>query len=126
MPQLGFPKEEDEIESVALILENTCLFAELYLHLPDMASIVVEHMKGWDIMINWALEFCNYFPEIIDVKSQKLLETLDMEVNPDKRPPGYKNPFFTEEKPATNAKQVEKKPKKKPKKGPKLAGRVEL
>lgn len=120
-PVDGFPTEERTIDSAVLILENTFLFGDLLLHMPDMSYKILgnKRHKEWRSLLNWALEFAVHFDTtIFDENSRKLISLTDQEINVDKRTSDYINPYAEIEK------SSESKPKqrKKIRKGPQLGG----
>ena len=126
IPLNGFPKTETEIEALALILENVCLFGDLVLHMPEMSYKILAKHKSWKELINVELYFIQHFYKtIIDGKTQRMLSLLNQEINPEERSDNYINPYHTSD---TNTEQpIKPKKKRKIRKGPQLgSGNVEL
>lgn len=123
----GFPKNESTINAFALVLENTCLFGDLLVHMPDMSHLILKPMFNWKEIINWGLDFAqNFYNQVIDVKTQKMLSIVRQEVNPELRNDDYVNPYSDEnlkEPPSAKRDKI----KRKIRKGPQLgSGNVEL
>lgn len=120
----GFPATNNsQFEALSSVLESTCLFADVILHLPEMSRKVLKRRPNWKKTIDWALEFSKSLDYITDEVTQKLLITLDYEINESKRPTNYRNPYYKQKIPETN--KDKKKTKKKLKKGPQMT-KVEL
>ena len=45
------------IEKVSLVLENTCLAADLLMRLPDETSDRLKANNAWDAVFKWAINF---------------------------------------------------------------------
>lgn len=131
-PLTGFPTQERTIDSVVLIIENTCLFGDLLLHMPDMAYTILSQRPEWRAQINWALAFVAHFESpIFDAQSRQLLSLTDQEINVNKRTADYINPYgaapTTGEHKVAKAKSAARHRKKKLPKGPQLgAAKSEL
>lgn len=123
----GFPRTEPLIEAVTTVLENTCLFADLVLHSPDMSAKILQRpaVRDWRALLAWSTELAEHFyATVIDANSQKMLGLFDQEINAERRQPDYVNPYRVSEKPATSNKT--KKAKRKIPKGPQMTNRNEL
>lgn len=118
-PHAGFPTTENTIDAVVLILENTCMFGDLHLHLPDMAYKILAGSPDWRTHINWALEFSGHFvTSVFDESSRQLLSLYNQEINVEERTDDYVNPYVeTDSKKSDNNKR---KNRKKIRKGPQL------
>lgn len=122
-PAMGFPKVDSTIDAMALTLENTCLFAELLLHLPELSYKILAKHKQWRPLLNGSLEFARHFyASVVDATSQKLLSIFDQEINEAKRNADYVNPYYNKLGEKIVAKP--KKAKKRLAKGPKLGGEL--
>lgn len=120
-PLDGFPTQERTIDSVVLILENTFLFGDLLLHMPDMSYKILGKRHDWRSLMNWALNFAAHFETpIFDDGSRKLLSLTDQEINADKRTADYVNPYSEDAKQTAQVKP--KQQRKKIRKGPQLGG----
>lgn len=109
------------IDAIALTLENTCLFGDLLLHLPELSYKILNKQNQWRELINWSLSFAtNFYENIIDIQSQKMLSLLEQEINIEKRTADYQNPYYNLKDKHTQ-KQTTKKPRKQIRKGPQLS-----
>uniref|UniRef100_A0A182NRM8 NR LBD domain-containing protein n=1 Tax=Anopheles dirus TaxID=7168 RepID=A0A182NRM8_9DIPT len=113
-----FPKLPELINALAQFLENSCLFAEMVLHFPDMSYRILKNVSDWRALMTDALIYTKTFEQILDEKSIELLGLSNQEINEDQRTAEYVNPY----REATQAtKPTKKKSKSKPKKGPSLS-----
>lgn len=121
---MGFPKVESTIDAMALTLENTCLFAELLLHLPELSYKILAKHKEWRPLLNDSMHFVRqFYPTVVDANAQRLLSLFDQEINVEKRTEDYVNPYYNK----LGAEAVTAKPKKQRKriaKGPRLGGEL--
>lgn len=110
---------------MALTLENTCLFGDLVLHMPEMSYKVLKKHEHWLELMNKCLAFTKYFYKtVVDSNTQKLLSLFDQEINPDKRSDDYVNPYY--ERTDSSTLKDAKKLRKKIRKGPQLGSKTEL
>lgn len=128
-----FPSEDSHlVDAISVTLENTCLFGEMILHLPDMSYMILQRLKSvqspsdgeWRDLINWCHRYSrHFFDRIIDQNSQRLLTLLEQEINPSKRLPNFVNPYRASEAVASEGKtgKSSSKPRKKLKKGPQMS-----
>ncbi|XP_058129672.1 coiled-coil domain-containing protein 134-like [Anopheles ziemanni] len=116
-----FPKIQELINALAQYLENTCLFAELVLHFPDMSYRILKPVSDWRELMTQALNYSKSFDHILDDKSVELLGLLNQEINEDQRTDSYVNPY-REAAQSTSGENVKakKKSKTKTKKGPSI------
>lgn len=123
-PAAGFPKTDVTVDAMALTLENTCLFGDLVLHMPEMSYKVLKKHEHWLELMNKCLEFSKHFYKaVVDINTQKMLSLFDQEINPDKRSDDYMNPYY--EKIVSSTKK-DTKLRKKFRKGPHLGSKTEL
>lgn len=115
----GFPKTTVAIDALSLILENTCLFGDLVLHMPDMSEKILSKVMEWKEVIVWAIHFTLGFHDVIDPKTMKMLSLVDQEINVEKRTGDYINPYRESVQSAPTATK-RKKQKNKLKRGPQL------
>lgn len=125
-PDTGFPTTERTIDAVVLILENTCMFADLHLHLPDMSYKILTTKSSWRSHIDRALSLTAHFvATIFDDKSSQLIGLYEQEIDLTKRTEDYINPYASKD--ATGTVQKKRKERKKLQRGPQLSsGKVEL
>jgi hypothetical protein len=58
--------------ALSSILENTALFAELILRLPEVVQPLLSAHHDWEILLHWSLSFCSE-TGLLDTASVKLL-----------------------------------------------------
>ncbi|XP_055853955.1 uncharacterized protein LOC129917804 [Episyrphus balteatus] len=123
----GFPVEQQIQEAVTLLIEDTCLAADIILHFPEMSQKILKKVPQWKESINWCLDFVMHFPHIIDEQIVELIDLVGQEINEDTRRTDFINPYYkkvdTEEEIPT---KKTKREKKKVKKGPQLTSRSDL
>ncbi|XP_067663085.1 coiled-coil domain-containing protein 134-like [Haliotis asinina] len=126
LPGDPFPEEESKQESVSKIYENTAMFGDMVLRLPDIVHPMYDKNRDWQMTLNWCVMFCN-MSLLFEGSSGTLLNLMAQEVNILPRSPEYVNPFKTvdpkEQKKFTEAMKKQLKPKKKKKiaRGPRMS-----
>lgn len=124
-PAAGFPKTDVTVDAMALMLENTCLFGDLVLHMPELSYKILKKHEHWLELMNKCLEFSqHFFKTVVDNNTQKMLSLLDQEINPDKRSDDYVNPYY--ENAVSSTTKDSKKLRKTFRKGPQLGSKTEL
>ncbi|PSN36269.1 hypothetical protein C0J52_22624 [Blattella germanica] len=122
-----FPKDENILDALANILENTALFGEILLRLPDITHKILASKHDWEILIQWSIGFANQ-THLLDKQTLKLIYLVSQELNIQERDPDYINPYSNnyqekqkvpEENVSTNT--AKKKKKKEYKKGPRMS-----
>lgn len=110
------------------ILENTALFGDIILHLPDITHRILKTQQGWNSTIHWSLNFTNQMRHLLNKSTITMIHLVKQELNITERDPSYFNPYRS----ATHAgyhheDTVKKKSvkKEKRKKGPQIA-KIEL
>ncbi|XP_059621142.1 uncharacterized protein LOC132264831 [Phlebotomus argentipes] len=117
------PANQTEMEALFLLLENTCLFGDLVLYMPDISYKVLEKTAGWRETIDWALRVTVRHELVIDERSMEMLRLFNQEINPEQRSKDFMNPYRQEiELPPPEKPKPTKKMRKKLKRGPQLAG----
>lgn len=128
IPGQAFPTEKSELEALANVLENTALFGDILLRLPDVTYKVYTKSKDWELLARWSLSFCNE-TQIYDETDSKLLYLMAQELRLVPRDPNYINPHRNvgNKESLKDAKSKEeqtlkkKKKEKKKKRGPRLS-----
>ncbi|XP_076315780.1 coiled-coil domain-containing protein 134-like [Tachypleus tridentatus] len=125
IPGGEFPELETVREALSQLLENTALFGEILLRLPDITHSILKKHKDWLVLAQWTLGFANS-TGLYDTKTSELTYLMTQELNMTERDPNYINPYKMHSKKVVhhipeNVKKEEKK-KKKTKRGPKLSG----
>lgn len=88
-----FPSDEMTKDALSNILENTSLFSEILLRLPDITVSVLRINNNWDILLQWSIAFSNQVKYLLDKSTVKLLELVSQELNHTERDPNYVNPY---------------------------------
>jgi hypothetical protein len=58
--------------ALAHILENTALFADILLRLPDISHKILASKYEWQVLLHWSLGFSNQ-THLLDKQTQKLV-----------------------------------------------------
>lgn len=118
-----FPTNKTTLEALSSMLENTALFGDIILHLPDITQHLLFFNNHWKVLYEWCLGFANESKQLLDNSTIKLLSLVIQELYPDKRNENYINPYWkSETMKKYNIESHKSKPKvkKKLKKGPRL------
>ncbi|XP_069704089.1 coiled-coil domain-containing protein 134-like [Periplaneta americana] len=120
----SFPKDENVLDALSNILENTALFGEVLLRLPDIAHKILKSKYEWDVMLHWSLGFVNQ-TQLLDKKTYILISLVSQELNITERDPNYVNPYrnTVTQKTVQNLQNTtgKKKRKKERQKGPRMS-----
>ncbi|XP_047001578.1 coiled-coil domain-containing protein 134-like isoform X1 [Schistocerca americana] len=125
----SFPKNEELLNALANILENTALFGDILLHLPEISTKILDSNNEWRVMFEWSLNFANQ-SQLLDSSTRKLIDLVSMELNITERHPDYINPYRRESRSSNTEEYVsqvpakKKKKKKEIKRGPRLTGEL--
>lgn len=124
---LSFTESIFFVVALSNILENTALFGDIILHLPDIAHRVLKAQHEWNSTICWALNFANQTRHLLDKSTITMIGLVAQELNVTERDPSYFNPYRTHAGKREDAAEEKKKKKKrdKRKKGPRIA-KIEL
>lgn len=122
-----FPSDDSTKDALSNILENTALFSEIVIRLPDITVSVLKVNNNWDILLQWSIAFSHQVKYLLDRSTVKLLELVSQELNHRERDANYVNPYrrkggggmgnFDEDE---EVRQERRKKKKVIKKGPRL------
>ncbi|CAM1315319.1 CCDC134 (predicted) [Pycnogonum litorale] len=133
IPGSEFPINKRSKEALAQILQNTAMFGEILLRLPDITHRIIDHEthKEWLALIKWSIGF-SQSSLLFDSKTNEMMELVTQELGIKDKDPNYYNPYAEENKikqkldgfKFKDSKPIKK--RKKVKKGPKLSGNVEL
>uniref|UniRef100_A0A8D8SCB7 Coiled-coil domain-containing protein 134 n=1 Tax=Cacopsylla melanoneura TaxID=428564 RepID=A0A8D8SCB7_9HEMI len=121
-----FPENEKTRDALSNILENTSLFGDMVLYIPDVTSSILSTHNEYEVLLKWSLLFMNQ-TQLLDKKTIKQMSLVSQELNITDRNPDYINPYKkSAQKIQAQAQReaLEPKPKKKKKKklprGPRL------
>ena len=123
------PVDTKARNSLALVLENTCLASELLLNFPKYMHKSLKENKGLNDVFRWCLSFSYDLvaESLIDEHTRELYKLALMELGVIQKEEGYQNPYKVEnEKPIKKLDFVDppepkKKEKKKFARGPRMA-----
>ncbi|XP_050415517.1 coiled-coil domain-containing protein 134 [Patella vulgata] len=134
LPGDPFPENETMQHSVSKIFENTALFGDLVLRMPDIVHELYDRQREWQMALTWGTGFCNE-SRIFEGANSKLLNLMAQEVNILPKDNNFINPYSAEtqrekemmmELNEAEIKKLKKKEKKKIKRGPRLSSHTEL
>ncbi|KAL3879305.1 hypothetical protein ACJMK2_031606 [Sinanodonta woodiana] len=133
LPGDPFPENVTAREAVSKVLENTAMFGDMVLRLPDVVHAIYKKNNEWRQTINWAVWFCNE-SRLFDKAHKTLINLMSQEIGLIPKEEGYFNPYTAESAkagilknnydpmmdPMMQMKAI--KDKKKMKKGPRMTG----
>lgn len=132
-----FPENETVREAFSKVVENTAMFGDLVLRLPDVVHDLYDKHKEWNTLIGWSVWFAGE-SKVFDGGSEKLLNLMSQEIGLIPKEDNYLNPFSLAAQMMKDQamkdvvdyakSKVKPKKKKEKKKGPRLssASRTEL
>lgn len=123
IPGDEFPEDENVRDSVVLILENSCLFCDIALRLPDEIHKRMKANKDLDLTLRWAVGYVKEW-DSLDESTLKLLHLCAQELNLVDRDSDYYNPYRIVKKAPKRFEDPpppQKKERKKLKRGPKMS-----
>ncbi|CAG9761919.1 unnamed protein product [Ceutorhynchus assimilis] len=123
-----FPTDDNIRDALSNIIENSALFAEIILRLPEISVSVLKTNNNWDILLQWGIAYCYQVKYLLDNSTIKILSLASQELNYVPRDLNYANPYRknkqesdgNEEEPNQLQSKNVKKKKKKLQKGPRL------
>ncbi|XP_011883023.1 PREDICTED: coiled-coil domain-containing protein 134-like [Vollenhovia emeryi] len=124
----SFPVDTGVKDALSSILENTALFGDIVLHLPDISHRILRTQPGWNSTIHWSLNFANQTRHLLNKSTITMFRLVEQELNVTEREPGYFNPYRSAAHAGQREDTVKKKrpaKKEKRKKGPQIA-KIEL
>lgn len=118
---LRFPtSDQKQQEAFTLLVENSCLFATLFLGLPDISLRILKNSKyfNWTIHMSWNCKFVSNFPHILDEPTSKVIEVMIQKLESEdfKAVTVFRNETYLKSQPKIKRKKV--------KKGPQLSGGI--
>lgn len=129
LPQNGsFPEDTNVKDALSSILENTALFGDIILHLPDITHRILRTQPGWNSTLHWSLNFVNQTRHLLNKSTITMFRLVEQELNITERDPAYFNPYRSAAHAGQREEPVKKKKpakKEKRKKGPQIA-KIEL
>lgn len=123
------------VAALSSILENTALFGDIILHLPDISQRILKAQQNLNSTIHWSLNFANRTRHLLDKSTITMIRLVEQELNITERDPNYFNRYrsaaHSDEREndskvtATKKKKKQSAKRDKRKKGPQIA-RIEL
>ncbi|KAJ8298158.1 hypothetical protein KUTeg_024689, partial [Tegillarca granosa] len=95
VPGDPFPENETIKETVSKVLENTAMFGDMVLRLPDIIHDIYDRNKEWQILMAWGVWFCNE-SSVFQGPAYTLLNLMAQEINLIPMEKTYFNPFKLE------------------------------
>jgi len=122
VPALNFPSNQTIIEALGQVLDNTALYGEFQLKLPDITDRIMKSHNEWMVLIKWAIGFSNS-TGLYDAKTTVMLNLVCQEMNLIERTENFINPYRSKSNPKVPiSKPKETSSKKKVfKKGPRMS-----
>nr|CAD7452915.1 unnamed protein product [Timema tahoe] len=121
-----FPEDEHTLDALSNILENTALFGDVLLRLPEISQQIFSKKHEWEVLYGWSLNFCSQ-TSLLDRQTARLVNLVNQELNYTERKPDYVNPYQRKQlksnkisKDDAIPKKTVKKKKKEYKKGPRM------
>ncbi|XP_014477217.1 PREDICTED: coiled-coil domain-containing protein 134-like [Dinoponera quadriceps] len=122
----SFPEDTNIKEALSSILENTALFGDIILHLPDISHRILSTHQSLNSTLHWSLNFADRMRHLLDESTITMIRLVVQELNIAERDPNYFNPYRSAADEREDDSKVTKKKKKKQsakkrKKGPQIA-----
>ncbi|XP_048775826.1 coiled-coil domain-containing protein 134-like isoform X2 [Ostrea edulis] len=95
VPGDSFPDNTTIRDGLSKVFENTAMFGDLVLRLPDIVHAIYDKNKDWQLLIGWCYWFCRE-SGVFDGTNGKLLHLMAQEVNLIEKEENYINPFTLE------------------------------
>ncbi|XP_055926741.1 coiled-coil domain-containing protein 134-like isoform X2 [Argiope bruennichi] len=123
IPGSVLPTNETVAAALGQIVDNTAMFGDFQLKLPDITDRIMKNHPEWLVLIKWAIGFSNS-TGIFDPKTTEMIDLLCQEMNLIERRENFFNPYrkYEQQVPKPNANNFQPKPKKvNIKKGPRMS-----
>jgi hypothetical protein len=122
-PSMAFPEDDDQREALAKVIENTLLFGDILLKMPDMTHEIFKSRAVRREVIVWSVKLCNE-TDVFELPERKLLNLMSQELGIIPMEDNYVNPYRIKLKKSPEAKPKAKKKQREPReKKPRLSGR---
>ncbi|XP_005097575.1 coiled-coil domain-containing protein 134 [Aplysia californica] len=115
LPGDPFPENDTVRDYVSKVLENTAMFGDMVLRLPDLVHDLYDRQREWQLLLAWSYGFCTQ-SGAFEGPNEQLLHLMAQEVGIIAMDPNYVNPFKAAnqkkkryEEPAKPAKKKQKK-----------------
>ncbi|KAH9507835.1 hypothetical protein Btru_053005 [Bulinus truncatus] len=127
LPGDPFPDDEEVKESMSKVLENTAIFGDLILFMPELVHSMYDKEKEWQVLLAWSYGFSTQ-SGVYEGNYQTMLNLMAMESNIIPKVKDFINPFksiaqlqsLVDGIKKDEQKNKTKKPKRKIERGPKL------
>lgn len=123
IPEQEFPTDAMLRDSLSLLLENSCLFCDIALRIPDEIDRRLRASKELNLTLRWAVGYVKDL-KMLDASTSKLLNLCAQEINLIDKTADYHNPYRIEraaQKRFEDPPTPRKKERKKLKRGPKMS-----
>ncbi|GFT39483.1 coiled-coil domain-containing protein 134 [Nephila pilipes] len=122
IPGSNLPLNETVAAALSQIVDNTAMFGDFQLKLPDITDRIMKNHPDWMVLMKWAIGFSNS-TGIFDPKTTEMIDLLCQEMNLIERKDNFINPYRKyDEKVTTPSNSVQPKQKKMNiKKGPRMS-----
>ncbi|XP_053399201.1 coiled-coil domain-containing protein 134-like [Mercenaria mercenaria] len=122
VPGDPFPENETIRDAMSNVFENTAMFGDLTLRLPDITHDIYDKNKHWEFLIGWAVWF-SMESGVFQGPNEQLLSLMSMELGLMPKDENFVNPYqemeFLKEMEEAEREMEEKKNKEKTEKGKK-------
>ncbi|XP_042901837.1 coiled-coil domain-containing protein 134 isoform X2 [Parasteatoda tepidariorum] len=92
IPGFALPVNISVYEALGKIIDNTAMFGEFRLKLPDITERIMDNHQDWHILMKWAIGFSNS-TGVFDNKTVKMINLLCQEMNLIPREDNFINPY---------------------------------
>ncbi|KAL8589900.1 hypothetical protein ACOMHN_023987 [Nucella lapillus] len=96
LPGDEFPLNETIRESMSKVLENTALFGDMLLRMPQAVHEFYDKNREWQLLMSWAYTFSNQ-STVFEGPNKAMLNLLAQESGMIPKSPNYVNPFLASE-----------------------------
>ncbi|GFS47273.1 coiled-coil domain-containing protein 134 [Trichonephila inaurata madagascariensis] len=124
IPGSDLPSNETVAAALSQIVDNTAMFGDFQLKLPDVTDRIMKNHPEWLVLMKWAIGFSNS-TGIYDPKTTEMIDLLCQEMNLIERKSNFINPYRKyDEKITTPSSNNNVQPKQKKmniKKGPRMS-----
>ncbi|CAL1269725.1 unnamed protein product [Larinioides sclopetarius] len=92
IPGSDLPSNETVAAALEQIVDNTAMFGDFQLKLPDITDRIMKNHPEWLVLIKWAIGFSNS-TGIFDPKTTEMIDLLCQEMNLIERRENFINPY---------------------------------
>ncbi|GIX84163.1 coiled-coil domain-containing protein 134 [Caerostris extrusa] len=92
IPGANLPSNETVAAALEQIVDNTAMFGDFQLKLPDITDRIMKNHPEWLVLMKWAIGFSNS-TGIFDKKTTEMIDLLCQEMNLIERKDNFINPY---------------------------------